>query len=219
VPSKDKLADPDLVYAAMEVIPNDDVSRDEWNTTGMAIFAATDGHDRGFEAFAMWSEKSAKCNGGYEKRWHHYFRCPPTEIGAGSIFHWANQAKPEWRSEYEAKRMANAVSLDDFRAYMPMHSYIFTPNGEMWPAASVNARIRPIPSLDANGQPELDKNGNKKFMAANTWLDKNRPVEQMTWAPGLGMPNPRPTNIGRRMVRTQGRNGVQFISPADDCAW
>jgi hypothetical protein len=31
------------------------------------------------------------------------------------------------------------VSLDEFRAYMPMHSYIYTPTRDPWPAASVNA--------------------------------------------------------------------------------
>ena len=37
-----------------------------------------------------------------------------------------------------------AVQLDDFVAYMPQHSYIFRPTGELWPAASVNARIPPV---------------------------------------------------------------------------
>jgi hypothetical protein len=32
------------------------------------------------------------------------------------------------------------VSLDDFHAYMPMHSYIFVPSREMWPASSINQR-------------------------------------------------------------------------------
>jgi hypothetical protein len=66
------------------------------------------------------------------------------------------------------------VSLEDFHAYMPAHSYIFTPSREMWPASSVNSRIPPIPI------------GAKK-MPANAWLDRNKPVEQMTWAPGLPM--------------------------------
>jgi Family of unknown function (DUF5906) len=67
------------------------------------------------------------------------------------------------------------ISLDDFHAYMPSHSYIFAPSREMWPASSVNARIPPIPI-----------NGQKKILAS-TWLDQNRPVEQMTWAPGEPM--------------------------------
>jgi len=35
--------------------------------------------------------------------------------------------------------------------------------------------------------PELGKDGKPKMLPASTWLDQNRPVEQMTWAPGLPM--------------------------------
>jgi hypothetical protein len=83
--------------------------------------------------------------------------------------------------------LAEGVSLDDFNAYMPMHSYIFTPSREMWPAGSVNARIFPVPLLDKKGKPMLDKAGKQKTMSANAWLDRNKPVEQMTWAPGEPM--------------------------------
>jgi hypothetical protein len=59
------------------------------------------------------------------------------------------------------------VTLDDFWAYMPMHNYIFVPTRELWPASSVNARVK------AEGK-----------LRASEWLDRNRAVEQMTWAPG-----------------------------------
>ena len=84
------------------------------------------------------------------------------------------------------------VRLDDFYAYMPMHSYIFSPTREMWPSASVNSRIRPIPIGD-------------KTISASAWLDQNRPVEQMTWAPG------EPMLIRDRLIADGGwteRNGV-----------
>jgi hypothetical protein len=71
------------------------------------------------------------------------------------------------------------VSLGDFYALMPSHSYIFTPSREMWPASSVNSRIPPIPAADADGK--------QKAVSASIWLDQNKPVEQMTWAPGLPM--------------------------------
>jgi len=45
------------------------------------------------------------------------------------------------------------VTIDDFRAYMPAHCYIFMPCCEFWPATSVNSRLLPVPVLDANGQP------------------------------------------------------------------
>jgi hypothetical protein len=72
------------------------------------------------------------------------------------------------------------VSLDDFYAYMPRHNYIYVPSCETWPSSSINARIPPIP----NG---IDEDGKEKFIAANLWLDQHKPVEQMTWAPGLPM--------------------------------
>jgi hypothetical protein len=79
------------------------------------------------------------------------------------------------------------ASLNDFHAYMPMHSYIYVPTRELWPASSVNARIEQVALFDAKGRPILDKNDEPKMMAANAWLDRNRAVEQMTWAPGLPM--------------------------------
>ena len=71
----------------------------------------------------------------------------------------------------------SSVRLDDFHAYMPSHSYIYVPSRDMWPAPSVNARISPIPI-------GTDEDGKKKFISAAAWLDRNRPVEQMTWCPG-----------------------------------
>jgi Family of unknown function (DUF5906)/CHC2 zinc finger len=73
----------------------------------------------------------------------------------------------------ETSGPTKGVSLSDFVAYMPQHSYIFMPTGEMWPAASVSMRVPP-PADDSKGKP----------VAASKWLDIHKPVEQMTWAPG-----------------------------------
>ena len=81
----------------------------------------------------------------------------------------------------------SAVSLEDFYAYMPMHLYIYAPSREMWPASSVNSRVPPVPLVDSNGRPILGKNDEQKAIPANAWLDRNKPVEMMTWAPGLPM--------------------------------
>lgn len=81
---------------------------------------------------------------------------------------------------------SKAVTVEDFYAHMPSHSYIFVPTREFWPASSVNARIRPVG----------DEGG--KSLAAAAWLDRNRPVEQMTWAPG------EPLLIGDRIVSEGG---------------
>jgi hypothetical protein len=66
----------------------------------------------------------------------------------------------------------------------------------MWPAASVNSRIQPI-SIEG------------KATKASDWLDRNRPVEQMTWAPGL------PTVIDDRLISDGGwidRRGVRCFN-------
>jgi hypothetical protein len=84
-----------------------------------------------------------------------------------------------------ASKQAEAVSLNDFVAYMPTHSYIFRPTGETWSAASINARVPPI------GEGE-------RKVSASAWLDKNSPVEQLTWAPGL------PTIIADKLISDGG---------------
>ena len=72
------------------------------------------------------------------------------------------------------------VKLKDFYAYMPLHNYIFAPSREPWPAASVNARIPPVVI-------GIDKDGDDITIKASVWIDKNQPVEMMTWAPGMPM--------------------------------
>jgi len=74
-----------------------------------------------------------------------------------------------------ASNAASDLSLDDFRAHMPDHRYIFIPSRDMWPSSSVDARV-PWPK---------DSEGNS--IRASNWLDSNAAVEQMTWAPGLGI--------------------------------
>jgi hypothetical protein len=76
---------------------------------------------------------------------------------------------PDYAGDEQAD--AQTVTLDDFRAYAPTHQYIYTPTRELWTASSVDSRLTaPV------GR-----------MKASTWLDRNRSVEQMTWAPGLPM--------------------------------
>ena len=89
--------------------------------------------------------------------------------------------EPETPAEEPRKE---CISLGDFHAYMPTHTYIFEPTREMWPAKSVNARIAPIPITEASGHPVTDGHGEPKKIEASAWLDRHKPVEQMTWAPG-----------------------------------
>jgi Family of unknown function (DUF5906) len=74
----------------------------------------------------------------------------------------------------------NAIRLEDFVAYMPMHNYVFKPTRELWPASSVNARLGKV-------RVGINEKGEPIEISASTWLDQNSPVEQMTWAPGKPM--------------------------------
>jgi hypothetical protein len=94
------------------------------------------------------------------------------------------------------------VQIEDFHAYMEQHNYIFAPSRAAWPAASVNARLPPI-------QVGIDKDGKPVMVKASAWLDQNRPVEQMTWAPGL------PLIIKHRLIAEGGwiqRLGVSCLN-------
>jgi hypothetical protein len=79
------------------------------------------------------------------------------------------------------------VTIDDFVAYMPTHAYIFTPCREFWVGTSVNSRLPRVPVLDRHGKQKRDSNRKPVTMSPTHWLDLNRPVEQMTWAPGQPM--------------------------------
>lgn len=78
------------------------------------------------------------------------------------------------------------VNLTDFYAYMPNGAYIFAPSRELWPAKSVNSRVPPQKALDRKGN-VIKRDGEIVYIAASSWLSKERAVEQMTWAPGEPM--------------------------------
>jgi bifunctional DNA primase/polymerase-like protein/primase-like protein len=111
-------ADADLeeIEAALMAIPNDASGNwTQWNRVGMALFAATDGSAAGFAMFDRWSEKYP----GYDSddtaaKWGALEKCPPTEIGAGTVFYLADQASATWRSDYRLASIgSNTIRLDD----------------------------------------------------------------------------------------------------------
>jgi hypothetical protein len=81
----------------------------------------------------------------------------------------AQQADDENR---ETGTKAPPLPILDFIAFSPDHSYIYRPDGEVWSATAVNARVKPI-----------QREGRRPLVAA-TWLDRNDAVEQRTWVPG-----------------------------------
>jgi hypothetical protein len=102
----------------------------------------------------------------------------------------------------------NEITIEDFVAYLPTHSYLFVPCREPWIGKGVDARIPPIPVLKKNGQPKL-VNGKRVYIRATKWLDQNRAIEQLAWCPG------EPRLIHDRLVVDGGwieRKGVQIFN-------
>jgi hypothetical protein len=78
------------VEDALKFVPNPDLSWDDWNRIGMAIYCATEA--KGFHIFDQWSRESGKYNSlETNQRWEHYSKSPPSRIGAGSLYFHAQQ--------------------------------------------------------------------------------------------------------------------------------
>jgi hypothetical protein len=113
--------------------------------------------------------------------------CPNGTVNAdginlrGRVCHFAETAVQKFgesrrKNERTEPPGAPAITLEDFYAVMPMHAYVYTRNCEIWPAASINSRLPCMEVGSDNGKPVKVK--------SSQWLDQNRPVEQLTWAPG-----------------------------------
>lgn len=101
----------------------------------------------------------------------------------------ADAAPP--RKKKPPLRIVGPLTLDSFHAFLPEHRYLYIPTGDLWPATSLNASLRPV-------EVGFDKDDKPILIKASTWLDQNRHVEQMTWAPG------EPQLILDRLVRGGG---------------
>jgi hypothetical protein len=107
--------DLDEIEAALMAIPNDaSVNWEEWNRIGMAVFAATCGSAAGLAMFDRWSQKYPGYDGDdTAAKWDALEQCPPTEIGVGTIFYFADQASPAWRADYRlSSAVSDAIRLD-----------------------------------------------------------------------------------------------------------
>ncbi len=85
--------DIDELCRALTFIPNHGVVPwQESNRIGMAMFAGSGGDERALVAYAEWCLSGAGTkHRDWFARWTNYACCPPTAIGAGTIFHLAAQ--------------------------------------------------------------------------------------------------------------------------------
>jgi hypothetical protein len=111
---------------AVAMVPNPDLPWDPdkntgspgWNAIGMAIYNATDGSAEGFNLFNAFSRRSRKYDAANTRaKWKAFHGCPPREIGAGTIFHLAEEAVPNWRERMYYDRKVIAL-INEFLVLM-----------------------------------------------------------------------------------------------------
>ena len=102
------------IEAAIAILPNNDLSWDEWNYYLMLLWAVSDG--AALPAAHQFSKKSKKYDAAYtDKRWREITRSPPTRMGVGSLIRKVRQFQrnsipPSLRDNSEA---ANAQTNDN----------------------------------------------------------------------------------------------------------
>jgi hypothetical protein len=116
---------------------------------------------------------------------------------------WAcNAGELELRRLYHSASSEKLLSIGDFVAHMPSKKFIYIPTGDLWPAASVDARVPPCEVVDNSGNPVLKSNGEPLRELASDWISSHSPVEQMTFAPG------EPKIILGRVMQESGWNSL-----------
>src|SRR5262249_43570921 len=115
-------------------------------------------------------------------------------VGAGSLCATAMECVAIARrhsrralSTRDSRHRRDPAAADDPRgaALPPQLSLRGVPCKELWPNASVDARLPSQPMLDETGTPLRNAKGKVVMIPASKWLEQNQSVEQMTWAPGL----------------------------------
>ena len=114
----------------------------------------------------------------------------------------ASKYKGRLRTEVERafdKVEFNGDSLGDFFAFAPQHTFIELASRKPWPAISIDTRLPMVALIDNDGQlvrdaPVVGKNGEPKgddpdgdpvLLRPSVWLDQNRSINGITWAPGM----------------------------------
>jgi hypothetical protein len=114
-----KQADIAKLTLAMAMIPNGiDVSRDRWVSVGLALWNATGGSEEGYQRFWAWSRRwPGGCN---EEKTRTFWDTVKTKdlIGAGSIFHWAEEAVPDYLQRCKSLDPDVIALIENFRELM-----------------------------------------------------------------------------------------------------
>src|SRR5262249_13985619 len=77
-----------------------------------------------------------------------------------------------------------SATFEDFASCGPSRMCIYRPCKTMWPNASIDDRLPPMPLLDPRGNPVLNSRGKVVMIPASERLAKYRSVVALTWDPG-----------------------------------
>ena len=129
------------VVELAEDIPNPDLDWAEWNRLGMAFWAASSGSEIGYEAFDLFSQKSAKYDAKATRaRWDHYRTSPPSNLSVGTLVYAAGHTRGGG-TEGEPPQKEEPKSDDD-------------PQPEEEPRGERQAGPDPQPKAEAPPKPE-----------------------------------------------------------------
>lgn len=113
---------------AVSCIPND-VDWSGWNDVGMALWSATSG---GEDGRSLWHQFSSR-NSAYDERetdarWDHFFKSPPSRIGAGTIYDvarghgWIGSTTPQLDAAQNVVDITAIIAGSHNRPVQPMES-------------------------------------------------------------------------------------------------
>jgi putative DNA primase/helicase len=134
----------EVINDALNHIPND-MDWEEWYRIGYALYDGLG--EAGRDLWEEWSAKSPKNDSRTTAEYWPRFAGGVGREGAGvtvgTLF---------WHAKENGwKGGAGWITLNDLYAYLPHHSYIYTPTGDLWPAVTVNSQLPSMPVFAKDG--------------------------------------------------------------------
>src|SRR6516165_3374244 len=108
------------------------------------------------------------------------------------------------------------LSFEDLCSYAPSRCCIYLPCKTLWPNASIDDRLPPMPLLDANGNPVLNSKGKVVMVKATERLAKERSIESLTWDPGKPEFIPGYVVVDGGYIEKPGATTYNFYRPPPD---
>ena len=155
----------------------------------MAAFRASNGSAMVFAAIDKWSQKSSKYNAqNTANKWAEFFRYPPTDIGAGTIFYMAMKAHEARCDGDDNSVLLAAMNEKYFVAREGGKTWVITFERERNRFLTVYMKFPDFTNLLMNQLVKItDRDGNTKYIEKGKWWlhHKNRrQYEGLTFEPG-----------------------------------